>query len=169
MLWVARPIHYNGRRRRFPAMKERYLLIIIMLCASLAVSNATAEVVYRWVDTAGNVHFSDQPLTDNAQVIEFPSETRYPGRKRPGPERPSSADDGKDQSAAAGGGSPVDPAEEKRVREANCKIARKNLEGNQNIGRMYRVGKNGERVYLSDSERAAIIKKSQGDVGKWCD
>ena len=168
MLWVARPIYFHGRAGCLQAMKERYLLIIILLCAVLAVSNAAAEVVYRWVDTDGNVHFSDQPLTDNAQVMEFPSETRYPGRKRASPERSNSAaDDNKDQSAA--GDTAVDPAEEKRVRKANCKIARQNLEGNQNIGRMYRVGSNGERVYLSDSERAAIIKKSQSDVSKWCD
>lgn len=167
MLWVARPIYFHGREYRFPAMKEINLLKIIVLCTVLAVSNAAAEVVYRWVDTAGNVHFSDQPMTDNAQVMEFPSETRYPGRKRTSPERSNAADDNKDQSAA--GDTAVDPAEEKRVRKANCKIARQNLEGNQNIGRMYRVGSNGERVYLSDSERAAIIKKSQSDVSKWCD
>jgi len=169
MLWVVRPIYFHRRECRLPAMKERYLLIIIALCAVLAGSNAAAEVVYRWVDTDGNVHFSDQPLTDNAQVMEFPSETRYPGRKRTSAERSNSAADDKDHSASAAGDTDVDPAEEKRVREANCKIARQNLEGNQNIGRMYRVGSNGERVYLSDSERAAIIKKSQSDVSKWCD
>jgi len=169
MLWVPRPIYFHGRACRLPAMKERYLLIIIALCTLLAVSNAAAEVVYRWVDTAGNVHFSDQPLSDNAQVMEFPSETRYPGRKRPSPEHSNSTPDDKAQDASAAGDTAVDPAEEKRVREANCKIARQNLEGNQNIGRMYRVGSNGERVYLSDSERAAVIKKSQGDVSKWCD
>jgi len=169
MLSAARPIYFHGRAFRFPAMKERYLLIIIALYAALTVSNVAAEVVYRWVDTAGNVHFSDQPLTDNAQVMEFPSETRYPGRNRTNPEHSKPAADDKDQSASAAGNTAVDPAEEKRVREANCKIARQNLEGNQNIGRMYRVGSNGERVYLSDSERAAIIKKSQSDVSKWCD
>jgi hypothetical protein len=169
MLWVARPIYFHGREYRPPAMKERYLLIIIALYASLAVSNAAAEVVYRWVDTTGNVHFSDQPQTDNAEVMEFPSETHYPGRKRPSPDPAKSADNDKEKSAAAAGDTAVDPAEEKRIREANCKIARQNLEGNQNIGRMYRVGSNGERVYLSESERSAVIKKSQGDVSKWCD
>ena len=44
----------------------RYLLIIVMLFATLA----NAEV-YRWTDENGKVHFSDRSVPDNAERVEL--------------------------------------------------------------------------------------------------
>lgn len=48
-------------------MRITFLCVLLTLTASLA----TAEI-YRWVDKKGTVHFSDKPVSKEAEVIRVP-------------------------------------------------------------------------------------------------
>jgi len=54
------------------------------------------------------------------------------------------------------------------VNNKNCEISKDNLKRNQDISRMYRLDENGERAFLSDAEREAVLDKSRQQIQKWC-
>lgn len=124
---------------------------------------ATSAAVYKWTDAQGNAHFSDRPDGmpgggERVQVpVSDPQAAASPGKKRqPDAEKPEQQ--------------PLQPdaRAQREVREKNCGIARKTLEHNENISRMYRL-ENDERVFLSDEEREDVLRRSREDVSKWCD
>jgi hypothetical protein len=121
---------------------------------------AGAATVYKWVDPDGNVHFGDRPDDlPKAEKVEVP--VGQPGTTPPRPPAASTGEEAEPQQP--------DAAARREIREKNCEIARKTLEKNENIGRMYRLDERGERVFLSDEERDAVLKRSRDDVTKWCD
>lgn len=143
---------------------NKTIVCLIFLSLLVLAFNAGAAGVYKWTDADGVVHFSDQPHDQrNAERVEV-SVIRAPrdgGERSPTPPRP-----GHDEA--------VDEADEvaqqqAEVRAANCRIARDTLEHNRGIDRMYRLDDNGERVFLTDEERAALLQRSRDDVAQWCD
>lgn len=146
-------------------IKLLFLLIFMMLLG--AGSGAMADVVYKWTDEQGDVHFSDRPQ-DGSQAIDMQVSPRYPSPSQP----QSSAEGEKPQEgkdAQDGGRQQVVDAEKQReVRRKNCATARETLRRNKNLGRMYRIGADGERHYLSDKERNQVLERSRSDVEKWC-
>ena len=154
-------------------MKTILTLLALLLAATLP-AGASAETVYKWKDASGRVHFGDQPgVSADAEELKV------------APSQPAAEDDSEDAgdeeaTAAEGGDAPAgdqDKAarqaaaekEQKKIREQNCQIARQTQQHNESLGRMYRVDANGERIYLSDEERAMVLKRSREDVEKWCD
>lgn len=148
-------------------MKKRwYPLVIVASCLCFPLAAAGAAV-YKWTDAQG-VHFSDRP--DDAPAahrIELDVAPR--GTTPPAPPAPpaESAEDAEPDPEAR----PLqaDAAAQRENRDKNCEIARSTLEHNQGIGRMYRLGPDGERVFLSDEEREQVLHRSREDVAKWCD
>jgi hypothetical protein len=137
----------------------------MMLLALLLVSGQSlAAGMYKWTDRNGVVHFSDQPNdAQRAERIMMPRASA-PGAPPPPPETGKSddADANHEQSEAQA-------RHQREIRAANCEIARRTLEHNQNIQRMFRLDENGERVFLTDEEREQLLKRSRDDVAQWCD
>jgi len=149
------------------------LTILALLACVVSLPTLASDTVYKWKDASGRVHFSDRPLHDgDAEEM------------RVAPSRPVADDESEDEeeteaatedegSAARTQDKEAKQAEmeqqQKQIREQNCKIARQTLEHNESIERMYRVGSNGERVFLSDEEREMVLDRSRQDVEKWCD
>lgn len=142
----------------------RKLTLALALLPLIACPFTAGAVVYKWVDAEGKVHFSDRPQGD-AQAVEL-KVPPYPRTQRGGDDPPP-ADTARPPDD---GGQRPDPARARQaIREKNCEIARQALERNRNIGRMYRIGADGERHYLSAEERDMVLQRSREDVGKWCD
>ncbi|MDX9739607.1 MAG: DUF4124 domain-containing protein [Gammaproteobacteria bacterium] len=140
-------------------MKVRLGMFVMLawLALPFAVGAAT---VYKWMDPDGNVHFSDRPGDlPKAEKVEVP--VGKPGTTPPRPPATSASEEAAPQQP--------DAAAQQEIRKKNCEIARKTLEHNENIGRMYRLDESGERVFLTDEERAAVLQRSRDDVAKWCD
>ncbi len=146
-----------------------------LACLLIVASHAHAVTVYKWVDEHGRVHFSDQPQGNFIETLQVRSGARY-GNEAPqkkatesGPE-PAAA--GQTGPAKAQTPSPAEArraAKEKRkLRRRNCRIARENLARDERISRMYRVGADGERIWLTEAERDAVIEKGRREVKKWC-
>ncbi len=68
-------------------MKKPLCFLLLLLLWALPV----AAGVYRWVDAAGQVHFSDQPVA-GAERIELPEPTVYSPPPLPGEEEPEGDD-----------------------------------------------------------------------------
>ncbi len=147
-------------------MKKRLLCGCVLILCSVALQAAT---VYRWVDERGRVHFSDQPRGNVVETVKLSGSSRYPhGEKKP----PAASSDGGSTATVAHSATAAGDGDEKqrgKMRSKNCQIAKDNLARNARISRMYRVGATGERYYLSEAEREAVLEKSRRQVKDWCD
>lgn len=149
-------------------MTDKILLLLIFLLFFGA--GASADVVYKWTDANGEVHFSDRPR-NGSEAIDLPVEPRYPSAQGQEPPSDARGESEQEESAAEDRGQQqiADAEKQKEIRRKNCATARQTLERNKTLGRMYRVGPDGERHYLSDKERKHVLDRSRADVDKWCD
>lgn len=147
-------------------------ILTVMAALGFAVSSLglAAETVYKWRDKSGAVHFSDQPVHDaDAEELRV-----TPPKPAAGALFEESGGAAADEDPATTGQSTDDrqanvEQQRKKIREQNCQIARQTLQHNESVGRMYRVGADGERVFLSDEESEIVRNTSREDVKKWCD
>ena len=152
-------------------MKNFQLAVATAILAVLMLSPAasSARSSYKWVDKDGVVHYSDRMRADHqASIISV--DVNEPAAdegddSQSGDEKPSDASTDKEQVAA----NAAADKKQKAVRKANCASAREQLATNQSLARMYRVDKKGERQYLSEQERADVIKSSVESVKYWCE
>lgn len=143
------------------------LVVLCMLVFLVFPFHVQAGKVYRWVDGSGKVHFSDQPGGMNPQAVEvkplLPSQPSAGGTGAASRRQaPATGDDKADAV------SKDEAKKTARLRSKNCEIARDNLQRNENISRMYRLDENGERAFLTEAEREAVLEKSRRHVKEWC-
>jgi hypothetical protein len=142
-----------------------HLLLLLLLTAS----GAQAEV-YRWVDDQGQVHFEDRSRSQSAggsRSYAPPAATvdnNTPQRMEKTrkllnayQEERRQAREQKDKQQ-----------EQQKKRAQQCARARDNLRQYERYGSIYRLDETGKRVYLSDGEREALIKRSRDDIARWC-
>jgi len=149
-------------------MKNRYwrkLIAILLLSTGVT---AHAET-YRWVDDSGQVHFGDQKQGVESHAIK-PYST--PGATPAAPqermektrrllnayqlERQQKREQKAEQKA------------QQETRRKNCIRARDDLRSYNSYGSIYRLNKDGNRVYLSEQERHSLLQRSREDVARWC-
>lgn len=154
MARMKRPFSNSFLRRGWSPV----LLALALLTAPPPPADAAA--VYRWTDAQGMVHFSDRP-------DEMPKAERVEVRPPAASTMPAPRHEAEEDDA----GAPLQPdaVAQAEVRKKNCAIARDTLAHNESIDRMYRLGPDGERVFLTDEEREAVMRRSRDDVVKWCD
>ncbi len=148
-----------------PTGYRHKLFAVFLLCAG---SSSLADT-YRWVDDSGQVHYTDQQRGAKSQVLKSYS--------TPGAARDTSQDRMKktrklldayrlerrqkhEQRAAQ------QAAEEKRTR--NCNRARDDIRRYNSYRRIYNLDQDGQRVYLSDQQRAELMQRAQERVTRWC-
>ena len=143
----------------------------LFLCCTLAVAvSAQASGLYKWTDSSGKVHYSDQPPTVEAQ----PLRTGSPGQADYAREA-AQALDARDQAyqkrlkdaEEARAKADKEAAEMRRKRD-NCDKARKNLDVLQNRPRVYTTDAAGQRTYMNDAARAQALANSQKAVAENC-
>jgi hypothetical protein len=141
----------------------------------LAAAPAWSQQLYKWLDDAGKVHYSDQPPPETAKskkTLELP--------------RPSASAKGSSASAPK---STADldmefrkrrvqqaEAEQKGKKEAeanaekqrNCQESRNRLASLEHGGRITRYGPNGEQQFLTDEEIGREIVAQRKTVDSWC-
>jgi Domain of unknown function (DUF4124) len=154
----------NNRVWADDAMKNKLIYCNILLFLLFSTLGQAAQV-YRWVDGNGKVHFSDQPGGMNSQTVDVKPIPRHQkmDEQVPVKQTPAITDGGKTTVAQS-----QPPSENKKARSKNCEIANDNLQRNQDISRMYRLDENGERAFLSEAEREAVLDKSRQQIQKWC-
>lgn len=146
----------------------------ILLCAALMVfSSMASAVVYKWMDAQGKVHYGDRPPDGvHAEIMELigprgTSRAPQPATA-PAPAKPAVV------AARTASATSADPAKKavqedvEAVREKQCADAqeryRKSIEGR----RLFRLGSDGEREYLTSEEIDAERLNAKRDVDAIC-
>ena len=145
---------------------------IAVIALSLVGLNAHAEV-NKWVDSEGNVHYSDtRPAEVTPQTVrsfsgkgqtEAPasySSKSYVEReaelKKSKQEKEESSQKKAQQDAAA------------EAKKQNCAAARQNARALEEGSRVVTYDENGERSYLDDDARSARLEEARKAIGANC-
>lgn len=154
----------------------RISMLSVFALMLLATTNAYCDV-YKWVDSDGTVHYSDQPSSSapDEQTLNIRSGaaagSESGAQKAPGSKSyiEQDAEFRKRQAEA----------EQKRVKEEkavadakeaqqNCERARSSLQSLQSGERVTVYNDKGDRAYLDDNARQQEIANTQKAVDFWC-
>jgi hypothetical protein len=141
--------------------------IVTLMLAGLA-TVAAAETVYKWVDTGGQVHYTDRPPTesgakligvfDRALILEeeeAATESSPPAEEEPAGSTPAST-------AAA-----VE-RDVQQARSTQCKQAQERYQKYVESQRLFRQTPDGKREYLSDAELSQARIDARKAVDELC-
>lgn len=164
---TGRAVSPGGRDNDIGPRPNVALFLILLLSIS-----APAHAIYKWVDEKGVTHFSEYPPPDGkkAQKIEPkvtpPSSDAKPTdwKQREQEMRKSKIE--QDQR---------DEAQKARVqnnaaeRHNRCVYARRELHVLDKQVPVYSVNEKGDKVYLEDKDRPALIAKWKQAIAEYCD
>lgn len=140
---------------------------LFVLCLSLPLA-ATAQV-YKWTDASGQVHYSDQPPSDQAQAIKgapAPSEDASAAQQALAEKDLAFK---KRQADAAKAKEKADKdAEAARMNQQNCERALRDLAALDQSGRTYTSGPYGQRNYMTDQQRADSRANAERFMAEHC-
>lgn len=158
--------------------------LIVLACGLMLLPGvAFATDVYKWKDADGRIRYSDAPpqgkIPYDKVIGKKPvapvagaenTEVTAPAAK---PAAPSAADkeiEAKKRKAEEENVKKRELAKQElaKQREENCKLAKANLQGFKQGGRMFKVNENGEREYLDDKAISDGLDKANKEVEQWC-
>ncbi|HEY9199684.1 MAG TPA: DUF4124 domain-containing protein [Gammaproteobacteria bacterium] len=141
----------------------------LALCACLLGAVASAEV-YKWTDAEGRVHFGDRPPQGQSETVQMPGpsadspaatpEERLEKQRRLLNAFEEERRQKRDAQAQA--------RQEKAERQRNCAEARDHLHNQETASAIYRLGPDGQRVYLDDAQREQTLARARAAVEEWC-
>lgn len=144
---------------------------ILWMAMLLTMSAAASAEVYRWVDGQGRVYYSDRPA-ENAQLVTIASrrtnrEAVAARTQTAGAQRAQVAERDAQQRADQATANAVQQ-DVNKSREQQCKEAQERYKTAIESQRLYRVGKDGERQYLTDAELTEARVNSRRAVDELC-
>ena len=131
-----------------------------------------AQSVYKWVDAQGRTHFSDQapPAQVQAETVALRGGPAAPDpelqRER---ERTRALLAASDQARAAELKRAQEAAAERARRQPLCRSARHHLADTREANVLTDRSDSGEKLYLSDAEKAEYERDLAGWIRKHCD
>lgn len=138
---------------RLPAL----ITALLLACASAA----SQADVYRWVDANGGVHYSDVPV-EGAVIIRITTAKSSGNNSNASTNASTNAYASRDQAAALNSELQDRRASEAAARSVKddvakvqgeeCKKATTRYEQSIKARRLYKAGKDGARIYLTDAE-----------------
>jgi hypothetical protein len=121
-----------------------------------SVMNSTpADPIYKTVDAAGHVSYSDRPDSSAAKKTDVAVQQADPAEaERLAKERQllKAEDDQRKKQQASDSRA---KAQQEHDKAARCHVARDNYNSVKDVGRIYKLDADGNRVYLSDTEAEA--------------
>ena len=128
---------------------------IAALLALMAVSLGASADVYKWVDAQGRLHYSDMPV-EGAERVAVASRRSDPSAisQRTGAESATraQADQQANQQRREQTTQQAVDKDLEKTRETQCKDAKEQYRVAIESQKLYRVGKDGERQYLTSAE-----------------
>ena len=158
---------FLSRRLEINDMLRR--AIVTLMLAGFA-TIAAADIVYKWVDATGQIHYSDLPPTEaGAKLLGTYQRDLLP-------EAMDQTDDGAgtlpDSSPPGDEPSAADAAAVRRdvaqARAEQCKIAQAQYKTYVESRRLYRQTADGKREYLTDAELTAARLQAKKDMDELC-
>ena len=150
---------------------------VLLMTTLLAAGGASASGIYKWVDDDGNVHYGDRP-TAAAVSSQQPVEQLALVSRRTDPERVAAGiearverEASREQSRAAAEEAEQE-AEQARAdaaeRAEKCATYRQRQQKFSESRRLYKVGPDGEREYLDESQMAEARQRTADQVAEFC-
>lgn len=141
------------------------IISILFLVAPIAEAGA-----YRWVDENGQTHFGDRPPA-SAAANEVRLKAAQPAVDSAASERKQRVSEFLEQSQKerAARGKAVAKQEAKAAKlKARCDALRARVKYLESVSGIYRLNKEGERVFVNDEENERIRKEFQAKVQSEC-
>jgi hypothetical protein len=136
-----------------------------LLFGSVAIAQVQTPV-YKWADAQGHVHYTDLPPPSDAKLLAVERATSsVSGTTRSAVATPSAP------GARTDAGARPKAASERDAGKANpeqCKLAQERYQNDLRSRRLYRIGDNNERVYLTDAEMDTERAEAKHDVELYC-
>lgn len=141
---------------------KRALLVSFIAAASIAsMSVAQAVPIHKWIDSAGNMHYSNLPpvLGPKSVVLEYKGLGNTSGMTK---KEPAKAE------------TPIDPEivrrimEEKEMTRQNCIRSKEGVLMLESGARVSRINAAGVRETLDVQMRAEELEKAKKAVTDWC-
>jgi hypothetical protein len=149
----------------------RFVPMAIAAASLVLAPAAFPDAMYKWVDEKGVTHFSSEPPPDGkAQKIDV--KPAAPSGAKPG--EPLRLEDVRKRALELRDERLAKEKREDDVRrkaeedKARCLRAQDDLEQMRRSRRIYSMNERGERVYVEDKDRAALLEKAQGNVDTYC-
>jgi dihydroxyacetone kinase-like predicted kinase len=141
-------------------------LLLIGLAAT-----ASADV-YRWTDAQGRVHYSDHPESDQAQRVGIVSHSTNPdtvaARTQSEAEQRTKEAAQESQQQADQNASKAVQKDVTKTRADQCKEAKERYRVAIESQKLYRMGKDGERQWLTSQEIDEARVSSKKDMDTVC-
>ena len=143
----------------------RRFLIVLLLVGQWP---SQAEV-YRWVDEKGQVHFGDQARDASTHSIKPHSGQSTANKQQQRMEKTHKLLNAYRIERQQMREQQAKQKKQAEERKRNCMRARDDLRRYTAYGSIYKLGEDGQRRYLSDQERAALLQRSRDAVIRLCD
>ncbi|MGD8977575.1 MAG: DUF4124 domain-containing protein [Gammaproteobacteria bacterium] len=153
----------------------KHLATLILSCTLILVGGLAhaQKEVYRWVDGAGNVIYSDVPLDPDAQPTGLTYRPTSPGQVAARQQQANAQYARAEEQAGVEAEQAEETAKKReeaaRQREIGCAAARKRMETYTTAPRLYETLPDGGRRYLTDDEIDQARAGAMDDVTAWCD
>lgn len=137
---------------------------------AVAAAGAAQAGLYKWTDSQGKTHYSDQPPSSDARNIGRPAAGQSAitrdaqqslDEKNDAYHKRRKAEEEARTKAAA-------DAEQARIKRESCDKARKNVDTLANTPRVYSTDASGRRVYMDDAARASAMASSRKAIDEHC-
>lgn len=140
----------------------------------IAAGTVGANEIYKWTDENGNVHYEDRPTSEmpaDAQIVAVASQRTDPEVVAASIAARQERDEARAEARSARQEAERKAAEEREAAEqqaAKCDEYRARLETYVASRRLYKLGDNGERVYLDDAQMQQARNELQQRIMDSC-
>ena len=147
---------------------RRFWMMLAAMCVLVA-THAAADGVYKWTDESGRVHFGSTPPPGKKAERLNTSATNTPvDASSAKPTTWQEQLDLSNQRRQAATEKEAETAKKRQQADQRCQQARYALDSLERGGARYRINDQGEREYLSDSERQAARDAAAERVRTYC-
>jgi len=149
----------------------KFTIITTFIIGAICSPVLSYAEVYRWVDEAGKVHFSDKPISDKAETVDINVTPSVPETPLAREERKQKAE--KYLRARKEERAEIDKKqkEKKRLaaeRKKNCAAAKKEYKRVTEASAVYFKNKDGTRDWLEPKRRKKEELAIKAEIKKWC-
>lgn len=145
---------------RYPAI----LLVLLLVCSSSAWSE-----IYKCTDAQGRMQYTDTPCGEAPTAIKPPATSPSHETHDQRMQRTQKLLNAMEAERSEKRQQAEQAREERERRTRNCNVARDRLRQITQAGRLYRLDEAGNRIVLSDPERAGTTAEARASVEQWCD
>ena len=145
-------------------------IFIIFICVMIS-STLVAGEIYKWTDENGRVHFSDKPVSDTAQEIEIKEADNQRNTLTTDEQRKQKRDKllkAYEEERRIKKEKEAKENQQKEKLKYRCARERDSLKRMKRGGAYYDMGKDGNRIFLDESEIKKRIAEMETNVEKYC-